>query len=84
MLNFDEVYISDIPPAISIATWYIHVKSSKLRIEKQKLDVENTSDMHAVSITTGALWHVFVITLQVYQLLCGHCFCNVVPNLFLG
>ena len=23
MLNFDEVYISDIPPAISIATWYI-------------------------------------------------------------
>ena len=25
MLNFDEVYISDIPPAVSIATWYIHV-----------------------------------------------------------
>ena len=23
MLNFDEVYISDIPPAVSIATWYI-------------------------------------------------------------
>ena len=25
MLNFDEVYISDIPPAISIATWYMYV-----------------------------------------------------------
>ena len=24
MLNFDEVYISDIPPAVSIATWYIY------------------------------------------------------------
>ena len=25
MLNFDEVYISDIPPAVSIATWYIYI-----------------------------------------------------------
>ena len=25
MLNFDEVYISDIPPAVSIAIWYISV-----------------------------------------------------------
>ena len=25
MLNFDEVYISDIPPAVSIATWYIYL-----------------------------------------------------------
>ena len=25
MLNFDEVYISDIPPAVSIATWYIQL-----------------------------------------------------------
>ena len=24
MLNFDEVYISDIPPAVSIATWYMY------------------------------------------------------------
>ena len=25
MLNFDEVYISDIQPAVSIATWYIYI-----------------------------------------------------------
>ena len=27
MLNFDEVYISDILPAVSIATWYIYLYS---------------------------------------------------------
>ena len=30
MLNFDEVYISDIPPAVSIATWYIYYISSTI------------------------------------------------------
>ena len=25
ILNFDEVYISDIPPAVSIATWYMNI-----------------------------------------------------------
>ena len=28
MLNFDEVYISDIPSAVSIATWYIYTYAS--------------------------------------------------------
>ena len=31
MLNFDEVYISDILPAVSIATWYIYIDTHKFR-----------------------------------------------------
>ena len=44
MLNFDEVYIDDIPPAVSIATWYIALYT--MLLWKQQKDIHLIKIQH--------------------------------------